>query len=940
MDRIEIILDDGNSLDLSSAIAFPLNYQIDDIRDPSTTNGNYSKTISLPGTKNNNVRLGNLFDINSDFTFFNPNIKTFGKIKVNSIVMMDGYFQLKNIRKVTNTDVKGNEIVYDIVFYENVSDLFSIIANDFVSDLDLSYLDHTIDHAEIVKTWTEDYTYGYLYHMKPANNINNIWRTNDFQPALYHRHLLERIIENAGYEVGGSFFTDGNEAYYNQEVIPFTNASFDYNSTIFEQKKFRAGTTGYTDVLQEEQTQNGTLWGRINMEMDDDSTDPNFDNNNNWNTTLFEWDIISSGIFTIDFSFDFTMVQTTSSSESFYTDANQPYTPGGSFQSYPERTNVAVYMYVNGEHMFQTNNYIDDLLYSELRSGFPISTPFSIKGTIGDSNLLQAGDVITFEIVLRNQLAFRYTNGYTATLTTENTSFIFNTPTKNVVLDGDTMEINNYLPANLKQSDVLLDLQRRYNAFFRLDPTNPRKILISTRDEFYSDGVVVDWSDKRDFSVESISLLTDLQDKKLLFTYKSDNDPANKNYTESTGGDVYGQKRIEYTNEFTGSEKKIETPFSATPLIYSDNHSQGMILPSIVEDSNIRVLYYGGVIDTLNDVEWIYDETDRSGSDFFHTEYPYVGHFDNPISPTIDINFGSNDFYYYNDLLGTTENTMYDRYWKNYVEQVSDSKMLKCKLYLTISDISFIRENMNAKIWLNDAYYNVNKIIDFNPIDNTLTEVELILQKPFQKFDPFTLDVTVTEPVTVLDIVIIKKWDWLKKKDLKIIADPLILTGTPLTQPARPGTGGVIQSGDIAGSLRTSTTVNNQILSPDSIVSGDKNAVKQDSTSIMAIGNNNLVNSESRNSGVLGGNDNTLDGVTGSWIIGANEKTVSQDNEIWLGDALHIINGAIIPSYNLVEGGLNEVRSLFPGTEDNLIEGGLDEVRVEFATSTINLISG
>ena len=41
-------------LDISEGFSIPLNYSIADIRNPENRNTSYSKTITLPATKNNN----------------------------------------------------------------------------------------------------------------------------------------------------------------------------------------------------------------------------------------------------------------------------------------------------------------------------------------------------------------------------------------------------------------------------------------------------------------------------------------------------------------------------------------------------------------------------------------------------------------------------------------------------------------------------------------------------------------------------------------------------------------------------------------------------------------------------------------------------------------------------------------------------------------------
>ncbi len=88
-----IIQLDNGELEISKDISFGLQYSIDDLKDISKKNSAYSKTITLPGTKNNNFLLGNLFDINADFSVFNPNFKTRARIVIDSTTVIDGFLQ-------------------------------------------------------------------------------------------------------------------------------------------------------------------------------------------------------------------------------------------------------------------------------------------------------------------------------------------------------------------------------------------------------------------------------------------------------------------------------------------------------------------------------------------------------------------------------------------------------------------------------------------------------------------------------------------------------------------------------------------------------------------------------------------------------------------------------------------------------------------------------
>lgn len=112
----------GQELEVEGELGFGLNYNIDDVKDPSKRNGNYSKSITLAGTKKANKLLGNLYDINSDFTFFNPNIRTPAKIVVNSTTVMSGYMRLISVDKSFHSSTDGNNVSYKVNIQSDTSD--------------------------------------------------------------------------------------------------------------------------------------------------------------------------------------------------------------------------------------------------------------------------------------------------------------------------------------------------------------------------------------------------------------------------------------------------------------------------------------------------------------------------------------------------------------------------------------------------------------------------------------------------------------------------------------------------------------------------------------------------------------------------------------------------------------------------------------------------
>ncbi len=85
------VLINNQRIDLSEDFGILINKEIADIREPEKRSSDWTKTISIPGTKTNNKIFGHIFEIEhtvlSDTQFntnFNPNKKA------DAVVLADG----------------------------------------------------------------------------------------------------------------------------------------------------------------------------------------------------------------------------------------------------------------------------------------------------------------------------------------------------------------------------------------------------------------------------------------------------------------------------------------------------------------------------------------------------------------------------------------------------------------------------------------------------------------------------------------------------------------------------------------------------------------------------------------------------------------------------------------------------------------------------------
>ena len=201
MKKVEVIIGQGTeqiSLDLNTdSISIALQYSIDDIRNIDKKNSNYSKTITLPGTKKNNKSFGNLFDVNSDFTQYDPNKKIDARIVVDSSPVLEGYIQLTKVNKMNNADLQGNLISYEVIVFDDSVEFIQTLGDKVLTDLDLSDYNHLLTQTSIENAWY-NHTYTDLYQYPLLDKNTRGYVTEDFKPCVYHKGLLLEIAKQAG----------------------------------------------------------------------------------------------------------------------------------------------------------------------------------------------------------------------------------------------------------------------------------------------------------------------------------------------------------------------------------------------------------------------------------------------------------------------------------------------------------------------------------------------------------------------------------------------------------------------------------------------------------------------------------------------------------------------------------------------------------------------
>lgn len=160
--RTQIVIN-NTQIDLLKEVSLNITKQLVDIQNPEQRKTDRTLTIDIPGSTNNDLLFGYLFEVNVDLDesdtgqavkHFNPNKKAPVIIFIDSLTQLKGYCQLKDI-----VVEQGNKIEYKIVCYGEVGNLFASIDNQKdslgnvvkgeLTDLDMSEFDHIYNRGNI-----------------------------------------------------------------------------------------------------------------------------------------------------------------------------------------------------------------------------------------------------------------------------------------------------------------------------------------------------------------------------------------------------------------------------------------------------------------------------------------------------------------------------------------------------------------------------------------------------------------------------------------------------------------------------------------------------------------------------------------------------------------------------------------------------------------------
>jgi hypothetical protein len=555
------LIANGQQLDLFADEDIQLSNNVTGLFDIGVLPSDFTRQITLPGTKVNNAFFEHVYDISIDSPFlFATNIKVPAYFDFDSVYLSNGYLQLNKVNVLANKFIDS----YEVTIYGTLSSFGRDINRDFLTNLtSLQKYNHTASYDNISASWVgnlfngdivyplADYGTGYQYAAGDfqtfgINDQDGALTVQNFKPAIRVKKVLDAIFEEAGYTYSSSFM---NEPFMD-DVYMICNHSLKYpefNEVDLETYgKIKVGAisgSGMTDValpantfvtlpwyneLQDsagfynngaykvEKVTNleGILNLNVNVSCSVNNIPGTFSANGTWQIQMIE-----TGSST---AYGLTAIQ----SYIIFFDQLQNSRTGGINTTYELQTQFKLYGIPAGTYYFQIKQ-----------------RPNVATGTL---------PVVTMD--------------------PDNTTKSYLQITQvNQAADGRIMNIPDNMPygtQGIKQIDFITGLQKKFNLVIYPNKTKSNEFIIETFNDWYKKGEVKDFNKyiNLDEKIEVIPA-NNLAVNQLTFGDSLDQDYLSQQFSKEANREYAKTYYTDTTNFFSQGKFEVKTTFASTPLV-------------------------------------------------------------------------------------------------------------------------------------------------------------------------------------------------------------------------------------------------------------------------------------------------------------------------------------------------------------------------------------
>lgn len=551
------LIANGQQLDVFEDEDLKISNNVTGLFDIGTLPSDFTRQITLPGTKLNNAFFEHVYDISIENPFlFATNVKIPCYLDFNGVYLINGYLQLNKVNMYQSKAVDS----YEVTIFGTLSSFGKIINNTFLTALDnLTEYNHTSSYENISASWNNGLFSGSVVYPLADYGTNIQFTTNtnalginttqgalsvmDFKPAIKAKIVWDAIFDYAGYTYSSSFL---NQAWFD-DVYMLLNNSLKYaeysNIDLETYGIIKIGAvsgSNMTNLNLPDATVTRLPW--YNVQNDPQSfisSDGSYLVNENTKLQgILNLNVnVSSSIGNLPTNWELVMWQTGSTPASGYS------TQLTNFNTFFTETQVSRTGSIDYTYDISTN-------FATSTQVSPGYYYFGIQPTKYNGSL--ASPVVTLD-------------------KTDNKSYLQITKVKQAA-DDKVMDISLNMPygtSGIKLIDFIIGLQRKFHLVIYPDKTKPNHFIVETFNNWYNKGRIVSFDNWIDLNQKwDVTPANNLAVNKLTFGDSLDGDYISQQFNKGAGREYGKSYYIDTTNFYSQGTLDIKTTFASSPLYY------------------------------------------------------------------------------------------------------------------------------------------------------------------------------------------------------------------------------------------------------------------------------------------------------------------------------------------------------------------------------------
>ena len=547
----------GEILDLFADEEIKLSDNVTGLFDLAVLPSDFTRQISLPGTKKNNAFFEHYYDIsvlNPDT--FSTNIKVPAYFDFDGLYLAQGYLQLNKVNVLANKFIDS----YEISIYGSLSSFARDISRSFLTDMtsSLAHLNHTASLENITGSWTFQLNsgsvvypmaeYGQKILYTPEDQFFGIDSgegslfVQDYKPSVRIKEVWDAIFNEYGFTYTGDFW---NSPFLNN-VYMVCNNSLRY--PIFEEVNLEtygqgriAPVSGSTNTPMTAGTALLVPWYNIQR-----NPAGAFDSNITYNV---DYPTKLRGELTLNFKV--TKLSAGRGVPSFELHVKDL-----------SGTTVSLTTLVN------FNRYFDQIYGGLVSQNLDTETTKYTLSTEFNTAYLPSGSY-KFAIEYNNEFG----SNFSVTLDPDNELKSALTITKvGNVGEGFVVNIGANMPFGtngIKKIDFIKGIQKKFNLVIYPSKTKKNEFIVETFNKWYKEGEIKNFNKyiNLDEKIEVIPA-NNLAVNELNFGDKLDQDYISQQFAKAANREYGKSYYVDTQNFFSQGKFEVESSFASSPITY------------------------------------------------------------------------------------------------------------------------------------------------------------------------------------------------------------------------------------------------------------------------------------------------------------------------------------------------------------------------------------